>query len=154
MRVGTRWIGLERRLKQKDHPHACGDKHKIVIFGNILIGSSPCVWGQAIHTFPKSFQPRIIPMRVGTRHWRVKRQRQTRDHPHACGDKLILTWKTHRLTGSSPCVWGQVCRICCCACFDRIIPMRVGTSVITATSRFNRRDHPHACGDKKISRKD
>ena len=128
MRVGTRWIGLERRLKQKDHPHACGDKHKIVIFGNILIGSSPCVWGQVDSHACYLCCQRIIPMRVGTSKPVGIVVHSTGDHPHACGDKQSILFPNRSSQGSSPCVWGQGTGGSSDKGRHGIIPMRVGTS--------------------------
>ena len=51
-----------------------------------------------------------------------------KDHPHACGDKII------KITESEV--------------NNRIIPTRVGTRVSSTTGRLEERDHPHACGDK------
>ena len=88
MRVGTRPVPLMENCQIYNHPHACGDKAPngdFIIFDE---GSSPCVWGQAELVTIYGIRIGIIPMRVGTRRWRVKQQRQTRDHPHACGDKI------------------------------------------------------------------
>ena len=52
------------------------------------------------------------------------------DHPHACGDKLALDVVVDVDVGSSPCVWGQVFYNVWLCCQQRIIPMRVGTSMI------------------------
>ena len=47
-------------------------------------------------------------MRVGTSCRRFAYRPYCRDHPHACGDKLIVCYHKQTLPGSSPCVWGQV----------------------------------------------
>ena len=50
--------------------------------------------------------------------------------------------------GSSPRVWGQVeCLHSICK-DSRIIPTRMGTSIYRIIFCRNRRDHPHAYGDK------
>ena len=72
-------------------------------------------------------------MRVGTRNQFLNIFRYFQDHPHACGDKFPRAMPVLNGVGSSPCVWGQegvavLMQIC-----DRIIPMRVGTSVNVAT---------------------
>ena len=71
-------------------------------------GSSPCVWGQAKCPGCNEIISRIIPMRVGTRYKYSIYCRVCRDHPHACGDKNVLTQLASLGVGSSPCVWGQV----------------------------------------------
>ena len=50
-----------------------------------------------------------------------------KDHPHACGDKLILISDFSRVPGSSPRVWGQGKKRIIVPSELRIIPTRVGT---------------------------
>ena len=47
-------------------------------------------------------------MRVGTRYLHLHMILKLRDHPHACGDKDEKQSVKAGITGSSPCVWGQV----------------------------------------------
>ena len=133
----------------KDHPHACGDKLRGCEVFKILVGSSPCVWGQVLLNCGKELIKRIIPMRVGTSNQGTVFAPSLKDHPHACGDKNSRTFKGFYTTGSSPCVWGQEHRRLQHPSLARIIPMRVGTSARCLFSCFSRKDHPHACGDKK-----
>ena len=87
-RVGTSVNQVSAYDSNEDHPHACGDK---VIFRagfRLAVGSSPRVWGQA-GRIKKVFRcERIIPTRVGTRKGANDDTKKTKDHPHACGDKL------------------------------------------------------------------
>ena len=106
------------------------------------------MWGQAGITFPLSSLQRIIPTRVGTSSVIVYTASPNRDHPHACGDKKLLPKQIKGGTGSSPRVWGQVAHVLNASWNKRIIPTRVGTSILTASFQGHREDHPHACGDK------
>ena len=112
---------------QTDHPHACGDKlidRFIVALSN---GSSPRVWGQASLYLVWCPTTRIIPTRVGTSllsHYHLTR---AKDHPHACGDKLIDRFIKRDEKGSSPRVWGQEFVQFVRHIAVRIIPTRVGT---------------------------
>ena len=45
-------------------------------------------------------------------------------------------------------MWGQVHDQASDKVSKRIIPTRVGTSILTASFQGHREDHPHACGDK------
>ena len=65
-RVGTRCAGMSKGAKEKDHPHACGDKTQKMIEKKYCEGSSPRVWGQALTTLLLYSGFRIIPTRVGT----------------------------------------------------------------------------------------
>ena len=90
-------------------------------------GSSPRVWGQARLEENGKIIIRIIPTRVGTSQIAQFVNAISKDHPHACGDKVTYDVNEAYQTGSSPRVWGQV--------FPRpfqvestgIIPTRVGT---------------------------
>ena len=68
-------------------------------------------------------------MRVGTSYQTEYQAEYKRDHPHACGDKVAAVGIQSRITGSSPCVWGQVETSFLLFSIARIIPMRVGTSL-------------------------
>ena len=111
-------------------------------------GSSPRVWGQVIDKIGKLEKLGIIPTRVGTSCYNKLCPHCVGDHPHACGDKLFLGY--HRLCchGSSPRVWGQGQIINNFITKIRIIPTRVGTSLLLSQRIRGFRDHPHACGDK------
>ena len=87
-------------------------------------------------------------MRVGTRAGESLRPVSYWDHPHACGDKRPLGAKFVDVTGSSPCVWGQVVGTIWEKHGLGIIPMRVGTREELILDFGKIQDHPHACGDK------
>ena len=133
----------------QDHPHACGDKRLLNAFEHQFIGSSPRVWGQGIRIYESMFTSRIIPTRVGTSRATVTVREKERDHPHACGDKLMLGAGSAQKMGSSPRVWGQVSVLFDSQFFSRIIPTRVGTSDKVSFYYLFLWDHPHACGDKR-----
>ena len=134
----------------RDHPHACGDKQQKAHCWQRAIGSSPRVWGQG-KSF-KNFIPRrrIIPTRVGTSAVRRSYFTSREDHPHACGDKRYSQGHIPPPPGSSPRVWGQESRGPRKLAEPRIIPTRVGTSVVNPICKHIFEDHPHACGDKFI----
>ena len=85
---------------------------------------------------------------MGTRQERKNFPFPLQDHPHACGDKTVISVANASLPGSSPRVWGQVLRNDRKLIKDRIIPTRVGTRNNKNCPRRNFWDHPHACGDK------
>ena len=89
------------------------------------------MWGQGAVSICHKLAPGIIPTRVGTRekHWLSSTKH--RDHPHACGDKLLpqILYKGG----------------------GRIIPTRVGTRVCYLGFVCLCQDHPHAYGDKQLS---
>ena len=95
---------------------------------------------------------RIIPTRVGTRIGENCVVIGNKDHPHACGDKSIKVLRFWKTRGSSPRVWGQVDTGNVNKGSQRIIPTRVGTSNVDKKSLAGETDHPHACGDKSMSK--
>ena len=54
------------------------------------IGSSPRVWGQENRMWLNVGKLRIIPTRVGTSNIKFNKNEPSKDHPHACGDKLAV----------------------------------------------------------------
>ena len=132
----------------QDHPHACGDKKISVRQQLTFIGSSPRVWGQGFNGSYAHRITRIIPTRVGTSCRTARCRYFRRDHPHACGDKVVSSSYSIFNIGSSPRVWGQVNHYINGTWDLRIIPTRVGTRSKVIEANGTAEDHPHACGDK------
>ena len=110
-RVGTSLAKHVCRSVCRDHPHACGDKPDSSKTPRPRSGSSPRVWGQVYADMGRGIYNGIIPTRVGTSvlvRWQYE---ATKDHPHACGDKIVLVAEVFVIRGSSPRVWGQVVSI-------------------------------------------
>ena len=85
---------------------------------------------------------------MGTRIYVNYYQRLREDHPHAYGDKVLRSDTATDERGSSPRVWGQVIFGIRKNRFMRIIPTRMGTSIVLCQIRYRQKDHPHAYGDK------
>ena len=111
-------------------------------------GSSPRVWGQVcrVQSIARFFG--IIPTRVGTRFLLNFMLSQDKDHPHACGDKIISATVRRNSVGSSPRVWGQGLTPHTLGSVVPIIPTRVGTRLLLSFLSSSGTYHPHACGDK------
>ena len=126
-RMGTRGKINSWGMYNGDHPHAYGDKFKNHVIGSRDEGSSPRVWGQDIGGghYPRKY--RIIPTRMGTRHYLQNPPTKYKDHPHAYGDKTNISCSGRLKQGSSPRVWGQVISGLITRGKDRIIPTRMGT---------------------------
>ena len=108
------------------------------------------MWGQEIPFIINMVYIRIIPTRVGTSSTKCAVVRAMTDHPHACGDKPWGVGEISHSLGSSPRVWGQVKLLVLLKDNIRIIPTRVGTSHSQYSCCHRPKDHPHACGDKRI----
>ena len=149
--MGTSFYRLLQRCLQRDHPHAYGDKSSTNPNIGVWCGSSPRVWGQGHIPRPLQRRFRIIPTRMGTRQIEEIFPRSSKDHPHAYGDKLSITWCSLAVIGSSPRVWGQVIMESVKKTYTGIIPTRMGTSLPPYGLCRSFRDHPHAYGDKKTN---
>ena len=146
--MGTSGIKIILRVKEKDHPHAYGDKNINCGGTELHLGSSPRVWGQAIIPSLSPFLTRIIPTRMGTSHHVQKLFYTAQDHPHAYGDKVTPLLDSLNVAGSSPRVWGQEIYDKLTEMRARIIPTRMGTSLLSHYHLTRTKDHPHAYGDK------
>ena len=146
--MGTRDIIMIAKSVAEDHPHAYGDKPSVVYVDTVPSGSSPRVWGQDNRVEISCKCDGIIPTRMGTRVQKSPKCPQTRDHPHAYGDKNVFQSCNQCFPGSSPRVWGQVCQYLGILQYFRIIPTRMGTSICGDILMDIDRDHPHAYGDK------
>ena len=125
--MGTRGAGEYLHEDTTDHPHACGDKIRLLSPAFLSLGSSPRVWGQESQSVLTSYSSGIIPTRVGTSETVFKDDRAFKDHPHACGDKRQCKDVKGIREGSSPRVWGQADGKYSACRSHRIIPTRVGT---------------------------
>ena len=127
--MGTSCNDFVQIKRTKDHPHAYGDKSVDINGNRPEIGSSPRVWGQAENKPTIGACCRIIPTRMGTSCRNGQRVYQSKDHPHACGDKRDIHHPNLQAVGSSPRVWGQESLARLLGVIAWIIPTRVGTSI-------------------------
>ncbi len=111
----------------QDHPHAYGDKGQYKAKQGVQRGSSPRVWGQVLWYAMLAVVTGIIPTRMGTSITSKNFFILLKDHPHAYGDKSIVTPATFVVKGSSPRVWGQVIGDLDTSAKLGIIPTRMGT---------------------------
>ena len=148
--MGTSQAMRAATYRERDHPHAYGDKLVLIYGISLIAGSSPRVWGQDMFFKLLHWAIWIIPTRMGTRQYFDKRRCKCRDHPHAYGDKWLNLYGKNMDWGSSPRVWGQVDSDFTVDLSDRIIPTRMGTSDSPHFSQFVIKDHPHAYGDKQF----
>ncbi len=127
-RMGTSKRSYQRYSRNKDHPHAYGDKSSTEASNALEVGSSPRVWGQDDIIDRNKNPVGIIPTRMGTSCRASENRERHRDHPHAYGDKTATAWHTPPKSGSSPRVWGQAVAKTQQTQSAGIIPTRMGTS--------------------------
>ena len=86
-RMGTSSKKRSSKIKDRDHPHAYGDKVRPKSAPKSLQGSSPRVWGQVQREILSAAFCGIIPTRMGTSTGIMRFWSKAEDHPHAYGDK-------------------------------------------------------------------
>ena len=150
-RAGSRPPGGWHRRGWSDHPRACGEQAAALHRHGVHLGSSPRVRGADSRCGSRRNLQRIIPARAGSRRaWRSG-VLPRRDHPRACGEQSMSSWRRLHLSGSSPRVRGAAAPARRRTRRRRIIPARAGSSASTAHSRGWTGDHPRACGEQVLT---
>ena len=130
------------------HPHACGERG-VEVKGNFqMFGSSPRMWGTLQELTDYHVVIRFIPTHVGNACAVVAASIVLSVHPHACGERLLEVRITERCGGSSPRMWGTLCRWRREGCQNRFIPTHVGNAALIARKPLLFPVHPHACGER------
>ena len=135
-----------RERPSPDHPRACGANGFIPGGGTRLDGSSPRVRGKPSSGNFISINLRIIPARAGQTRSTCSRRTVRPDHPRACGANQVEVAPFEPVSGSSPRVRGKLVGSRSTVSSPRIIPARAGQTRRWARCRYNRSDHPRACG--------
>ncbi len=146
--VGKRKDSQGLLQKGADHPHGCGEKPYSMISSSPLSGSSPRVWGKVYKKVHALLAGRIIPTGVGKSVGLSPLDSTVPDHPHGCGEKVVITIPNIDPVGSSPRVWGKEWLDLGRLEYFRIIPTGVGKSLRPPLMFMYRPDHPHGCGEK------
>ena len=110
----------------EDHPRACGEKASRAPPVSSGTGSPPRVRGKAWFCLPEYNRLRITPARAGKRAWRLWARPCGRDHPRACGEKLIRCLLERQRKGSPPRVRGKGRFAHLVVAVERITPARAG----------------------------
>ena len=90
-----------------EHPHAGGEKAEVSCATRVSNGTSPRGWGEASRPGRSGRCPRNIPTRVGRSGGGTAPTAATTEHPHAGGEKMILSIVPVIPVGTSPRGWGE-----------------------------------------------
>ena len=110
-------------------------------------GSSPRVWGTRSNPAVNFLMRRFIPTGVGNTADLVGTACPRPVHPHGCGEHDSPYASKGQVGGSSPRVWGTLCRMRIGASRNRFIPTGVGNTCYLSTPRDADTVHPHGCGE-------
>ena len=94
---------------------------------------------------------RITPAHAGKRPVTRRTTRDTRDHPRACGEKMVFSSRATTDLGSPPRMRGKGAHSASGPVGKRITPAHAGKRRHTLMVCRHRRDHPRACGEKGTS---
>ena len=110
--------------------------------------SPPRMRGKAKNRCRSCPLTRITPAYAGKRGRAGLPQRQLRDHPRVCGEKLPVISNPAGVLGSPPRMRGKGFRLCAVLCAGGITPACAGKSDTMAFMTSAVRDHPRVCGEK------
>ena len=143
---------VEVETKNPVHPHACGEHGNFKKTFNLLIGSSPRLWGTRIIALLDLIQHRFIPTPVGNTSRRDFKSLVVSVHPHACGEHVMQAEGISKGIGSSPRLWGTLGLHHQTAGGVRFIPTPVGNTLAADALTLIALVHPHACGEHTTAR--
>ena len=150
--AGKRWtIALSISITS-DHPRACGEKSIRCIAKDRSVGSPPRMRGKEADERHKGQAHGITPAHAGKRSFITDKVLRSRDHPRACGEKDSGHARGRKVQGSPPRMRGKGPQDGCFQAGGRITPAHAGKSLQASCRPSTRRDHPRACGEKKVMR--
>ena len=103
---GTRGAATLPARQPTVHPHARGERGTFTEGGRVYNGSSPRPWGTRLRRSDQALNFRFIPTPVGNARAPCSRQTRAPVHPHARGERLLVTVGLDPANGSSPRPWG------------------------------------------------
>ena len=146
--VGNRFKSLCPVILATVHPHVCGEQ---VSTRSVIApdpGSSPRMWGTGRQSRREGIESRFIPTYVGNSGSVSAPGGVLTVHPHVCGEQLRNSFRSLRIIGSSPRMWGTVIGRSFFQSLCRFIPTYVGNSYRNGNRRLNWTVHPHVCGEQ------
>ena len=133
-----------------EHPHACGENYKFLVWSARCVGTSPRLWGKLSLREVSARAVRNIPTLVGKTHGAGRRLRRGSEHPHACGENSLRTNPRYAHLGTSPRLWGKQGKTRASDFVTRNIPTLVGKTATCRSPLPTPTEHPHACGENII----
>ena len=111
-----------------DHPRACGEKLASNLLLSIQLGSPPRMRGKVSNVIVPNGGNGITPAHAGKRIRKLETQDQYRDHPRACGEKLLRGDTAWICLGSPPRMRGKEYRGMAHIARSGITPAHAGKS--------------------------
>ena len=134
----------------RDHPRACGEKWLASDAISVRPGSPPRMRGKAgVHVCHLA-RCGITPAHAGKSGLHPTLSASARDHPRACGEKGNSSMIDDNKQGSPPRMRGKVRVVQQVPARLGITPAHAGKSCVNLVARLVNRDHPRACGEKRL----
>ena len=143
---------MKRELKYAVHPHTCGELGSRIAYTALGPGSSPHMWGTHLEHYNHRAERRFIPTHVGNSRFPPIVFVLKSVHPHTCGELTPTIALCGMPSGSSPHMWGTLCRDAPDRQCPRFIPTHVGNSAGIMSSCPCTSVHPHTCGELRLIR--
>ena len=131
-----------------EHPRVCGEKPFLFYGGSSDSGSPPRMRGKDSDGGQRASASRITPAYAEKRYWQRTIQREYRDHPRICGEKITRPLISLSSGGSPPRMRGKGAWYLCIVLFTGITPAYAGKSQVRSGVASLRWDHPRVCGEK------
>ena len=128
----------------------CGEKSSSSSRLSCASGSPPRMRGKESGCVPGLPGSRITPAHAGKRDKTAIFEEWCRDHPCVCGEKTKPVPAGGILMGSPPRVRGKVRQHLESRQSVGITPACAGKRIERSQCRTSRRDHPRACGEKRV----
>ena len=132
-----------------DHPRVCGEKPRSSSALLALTGSPPRMRGKDFFLFYRLFAQRITPAYAGKRLNTKLPRGHFQDHPRVCGEKRFSVSLKLPELGSPPRMRGKAKARLSDSPRPRITPAYAGKRAFICFQRFQHRDHPRVCGEKR-----
>ena len=133
-----------------DHPRVCGEKAASSYSMTCETGSPPRMRGKEQPTSSICSSAGITPACAGKRIERSQCRTSRRDHPRVCGEKVFASISILVAQGSPPRVRGKVRQHLESRQSVGITPACAGKRARPSPCRSQSRDHPRACGEKRV----
>ena len=140
-----------QRSRSRDHPRVCGEKADNDYDEKPIEGSPPRMRGKDSDGGQRASASRITPAYAEKRYWQRTIQREYRDHPRICGEKLKSMVGGLVSLGSPPRMRGKGQAGCKVVVEFGITPACAGKRLLPSSGDTRGWDHPRVCGEKGSS---
>ena len=130
------------------HPHAHGERKRLLPCAPRRTGSSPRTWGTRLLHCRRYLFLRFIPTHMGNAPTQATPCALATVHPHAHGERVDANMPQTNEAGSSPRTWGTPASCRLDTSLSRFIPTHMGNADSGEMYAAVDSVHPHAHGER------